>query len=111
MKHLLPTALLAFLALASSTGFAAQPDANLLRGYGTDMGRAQRCGVAFSGVLLFSQLIKDLTQLGADPQALSAAFSSAAAAARDGALPDCTAASARFDAATLELYKHNGRQP
>ena len=111
MKHLPSAVLVALLALTSATSFAAQPDASLLRGYGTDMGRAQRCGVGFSGILLFSQLINDLTQQGADPQALNTAFSGAAAAARDGAAPDCKAAIARFDAATQELYKHNGRQP
>lgn len=103
-------ALLALLALASSTSFAAQPGADLMRAYGTDMGRAQRCGVAISEILLFSQLAKDLAQSGEDPDALSAAFNGAAAAAREGAAPDCKAATPRFAAATQELYKHTGRQ-
>lgn len=113
MKHLPFAALFAllFLAASTSTCFAAQPGADLLRGYGTDMGRAQRCGVVFSDILLYAQLGRDLAQLGADPEALSAAFNSAAAAAREGADTDCKAATARFEAAKQELYHHNGRQP
>lgn len=111
MKHPSFAAPFAILCLAASTCFAAQPGADLLRGYGTDMGRAQRCGVIFSDILLYAQLARDLAQLGADPEALSAAFNGAAAAARDGADTDCKAATARFDTAKQELYKHNGRQP
>lgn len=111
MQGLPFAASIAFLTLAASASFAAQPDAALLGNYGSDMGRAQRCGVAIPEILLYSQLAKDLAQLGTDPEALMAAFNSAAATAREGAAPDCKAATPRFDAANQELYKRTGRQP
>lgn len=80
-----------------------------MRDYGTDMGRAQRCGVAVSEILLFAQLAKDLAQKGGDAAALNSTFIAAASEARQGAVPDCPAATERFDKATEELYKRNGR--
>lgn len=89
---------------------AAPPTAEQLSAYGTDMGCGQRCGMMVAEVLLFSQLAKDLAQMGSDPEALNKAFLGAAAAAREGAAPDCKAATDRFDAAQEELYKATGRQ-
>ena len=106
LRTLLP-ALLVFLSLQAN---AAPPTAEQMRGYGTDMGRGRRCGIVVAEVLLFSQLAKDLAQQGSDPASLNKAFLDAAGAARDGAAPDCKAATDRFDAATEELYKASGRQ-
>lgn len=100
----------AVLALASLNAVAAAPTSDTLRAFGTDMGRAQRCNVAVSEVLLFSQLAKDLSQKGSDPGALHGDFMSAAGKAREADVADCKAAMARFDAALDELYRLNGRQ-
>jgi len=99
----------AVLALTALQATAAPPNTEQMRAYGTDMGRGQRCGMVVAEVLLFSQLAKDLAQTGRDPDALSKNFLDAAAAARDGAAPDCKAATDRFDAALDELYKATGR--
>lgn len=98
------------LILATLNAVAAAPTGDTMRAFGTDMGRAQRCNVAVSEVLLFSQLARDLSQQGGDPGALHGDFMSAAGKAREADVADCKAAMARFDAALDELYRLNGRQ-
>lgn len=105
----LVTTLAAALLLCAPGARAAAPDAALMQGYGTDMGRAQRCGVAVAEILLFAQLAKDLTQKSSQADALNSTFYAAATAARNAPPPECAAATARFDEATAELYKRNGR--
>lgn len=96
--------------VGTSSVFAAPPTQDQMRAHGTAMGQGQRCGVAIAEVLLFSQLAKDLAQLGSDPAALQSAFTAAAAAAREGPQPDCKTAVDRFDASLDDLYKANGRK-
>ena len=103
-------ALVSFFTLAAASTHAAAPTGDTMRRLGTDMGRAQRCAVAVSEILLFSQLARDLAQQGSDPSALQADFLAAAGQARDSDVADCKAAVARFDAALDEIYRLNGRQ-
>lgn len=107
-QRALCAASLAFFVLQAE---AAPPSAEQMRAYGADMGRGQRCGMVVAEALLFSQLAKDLAQMGNNPDALNKAFLDAASAAREAAAPsDCKAATDRFDAALDELYKTTGRQ-